>query len=343
MKSVRRLVAVTSVATLALVACGGSDDDAGSASSATAVSDSSGTDTTEASSIATTPAASATEAGVPADTTGAPDTTAVADTAPPATAVFDGPAFVDVIDGELAPYTGAIGRAADAAGVGAAAPLAADTPLPAAATIAGAGRTLDGTFADVSEEQLVGFDPAIAGTALETFGSAAPAGWTQNSFATSGSLTTLLLTNDADARRAVYVVQDDTTDTVHPPFELRVSPAVGAMAEPGWAAALPRADGGDLVEVIEGAGAVNVGFGVAGNGYVSARWRYPETALAALEAYLESGVVESAGFTYDRDLFNGFDEMVEVTAGDWAGSVIIGQASMNDEVFYDLVWTLQRA
>ncbi len=106
---------------------------------------------------------------------------------------------------------------------------------------------------------------------------------------------------------------------------------------------LTELEGVELVELQEGIGTVNF-FGIpARNGYVLARWRYPESALEALTAFLESGVVQAAGFTYDEDLFNGFQSMVEVTAGDWVGSVIVGEASTDDEVFYDLLWSLSRA
>jgi hypothetical protein len=73
---------------------------------------------------------------------------------------------------------------------------------------------------------------------------------------------------------------------------------------------------------------------------VSARWRYPADALDALNTFLESGIVEAAGFTYDKDLFNGFQSMVDVTAGEWTGTVLIGEAMIGDDTFYDLVWTL---
>lgn len=335
----RPLVVSALLASLALTGCGGGSG-TGSASTEP-------TETTAATPVDTVAPAPSTEVVDTAPATAVAETaapeTAPPETAPPATAVFDGPSFVDVIDGALAPYTSAIGLPADAASVGAFAPLVADAPVPAGATISGAGRSLDASFGSVEEEQQVGLAPGITGADLEAFGTAAPAGWTQKSMSTSGTIFTLLLTNDADGRRAVYAVQEDTANTSYPPFELRVSPTDGTLVEPAWAAALPRREGGELVEVVEGVGDVSVGFAVAGNGYVSARWRYPEASLPDLEAYLESGVVESAGFTFDRDLFNGFQEMVDITAGDWVGTVIIGQATVNDEVFYDLVWTLQRA
>ena len=332
------LVAVVSSAALTLAACGGSDSS--SATDAPTVATVSATDAATAT-VAPDTAAPVTAPAETAAPTTVPATDAP-DTAPPATAAFDGPHFVDVIDAALAPYAGAIGLPADPAAVGAAAPLAADIPLPPGAAITGAGRRVEESFGEFDETQQVGLGPAATGAGLEAFGAAAPAGWTQASYSTSGTLFTLLLTNDADGRRAVYVVQEDATDSSYPPLEVRVTPTQSTLVEPAWAAALPRLGDGTLVEVAEAVGQVSAGFAVAGNGFVTARWRYPESALSALEAYLESGVVTSAGFTYDQDLFNGFEQMVDVTAGDWTGTVIIGQATINDEVFYDLVWTLQR-
>jgi hypothetical protein len=340
----RPLLLTAVLASVAFAGCGG-ESDTGAASTAPP-------ETAPETVLDTVAPASSTEVLDTSPSTAVADTaaadTAVADTlapdtAPPATAVFDGPSFVDVVDGALVPYSAAVGAPADAASVGAFAPLAADAPFPAGATISGAGRSLDATFGSVEEEQLVGLTPSITGADLEAFGAAPATGWTQSSMSTSGSIFTLLLTNASDGRRAVYVVQEDAANTAYPPFELRVSPTDGTLVEPAWAAALPRTDGGELVEVVEGVGDVGAGFVVAGNGNVSARWRYPEASLPDLEAYLESGVVESAGFTFDRDLFNGFQQMVDITAGDWVGTVIIGEATVNGEVFYDLVWTLQRA
>lgn len=62
----------------------------------------------------------------------------------------------------------------------------------------------------------------------------------------------------------------------------------------------------------------------------------------ALKAYLTSGVVQSAGFTYDKDTFNGFEALVDIAIGNWTGTVLVGSASIDGVEYQDLVWALHR-
>jgi hypothetical protein len=335
----RRLTAVGVLASLTLAACGGGDEPTAGTASAT----------TEAATVATetpaTDAPAATDTTVaatdPADT--AADTTAAA-TVP--SADFDGPVFVDVIDAALAPYAALIGQPASVEALATALPaVLPDTPLPAGLTIAGAGIDVElWAPGDVVEEQKASFAELLDVTQLEAFAAAPPAGWRQASVSTSGSLATVLMTNEADPRRVVYTSDSESTPDGRPSLELNLDPGDTAdLPQPAWLASLPALEGGELVEVQEGIGTVNF-FGVPGrNGWVLARWRYPVDAIDDLNAFLESGVVQAAGFTYDLDLFNGFENLVEVTAGDWTGSVLIGSGSAGDEEFYDLVWSLTRS
>lgn len=331
----RRLTAAGVFASLVLAACGGGDEPDGAAS------------TTDAAPVTTAAPADPTTVGTEAPATS--DTVAAVDTSVEVTvpsATFDGPVFVDVVDTALAPYAALIGQPAALEALATALPaVLPDTPLPAGLTIAGAGRDLElWGPGDVVEEQKASFAELLTVTDLEAFATALPAGWRQASVSTSGSLATLLLTNESDPRRVVYSSDSESTPDGSPPLELNVDPGdTVEIPQPAWLASLPALAGGELVEVQEGIGTVNF-LGVPGrNGYVLARWRYPVDAIDDLNAFLESGVVQAAGFTYDLDLFNGFENLVEVTAGDWTGSVLIGSASMNDQEFYDLVWSLTRA
>lgn len=330
----RRLTAAGVFASLVLAACGGGDEGGATA-------------TTEAAPATTAapadPMTAATSAPASSEAPMSVDTT-VAATVPSAS--FDGPLFVDVIDDALAPYTALIGQPAAVEALATALPaVLPDTPIPAGLTIAGAGRDLEVWGpGDIVEEQKASFAELLDVTALEAFGAAPPAGWRQASVSTSGSLATLLFTNEADPRRVVYSSDSESTPDGRPPLELNLDPGDTAdLPQPAWLASLPALEGGVLVELQEGVGTVNF-LGMPGrNGYVLARWRYPVDAIDDLNAFLESGVVQAAGFTYDLDLFNGFENLVEVTAGEWAGSVLIGSGAMGDEEFYDLVWSLSRA
>lgn len=330
----RRLTAAGVFASLVLAACGGGDEGGATA-------------TTEAAPATTAapadPMTAATSAPASSEAPMSVDTT-VAATVPSAS--FDGPLFVDVIDDALAPYTALIGQPAAVEALATALPaVLPDTPIPAGLTIAGAGRDLEVWGpGDVVEDQKASFAELLGVAELEAFGAAPPAGWRQASVSTSGSLATLLLTAESDPRRVVYSSDSESTPGGRPPLELNLDPGDTAdIPQPAWLASLPALEGGVLVELQEGVGTVNFLGVPGGNGYVLARWRYPVDAIDDLNAFLESGVVQAAGFTYDLDLFNGFENLVEVTAGEWAGSVLIGSGAMGDEEFYDLVWSLSRA
>ena len=314
----RSLLALGLAAALTVTACGGASDEAA-------------VDTTTETAETVAPSSSA------------PDTTvAVTDaptTLPPAP--FGGPAFVETVEPALAPYTAAIGQAGDASSVATLLPaVTPDLPLPANLTLTGVGRDWEQSDATTVEDtQSMAFAEGLDSAALEAFGATASGDWKAASFATSGSLSTLLLTH-ADGRRASYVAEADAAGT-RAPLELQVEPSTATIAAPVWAASLPALEGGTLIDYTEAAGRVqsNV-FGT--EQFVAIRWRYAASDLEALQAYLESGVVQSAGFTYDVDLFNGFQNMVDVTIGDWSGTVIIGEAEIDGETFYDLVWALGR-
>lgn len=317
--SSRSLLVAGLIGALTLTACGGSSDD-------------SAADTT-----------SATTAETVAPSTTAPDTT-VAETDAPTTlppAPFEGPGFVETVEPVLAPYMAAIGQPGTAATVASLLPaVTPDVPMPANLTLTGVGRSWEQSDpTTVEDTQSMAFGEGLDSAALEAFGATAGADWRAASFATSGSLSTLLLTH-TDGRRAVYVAESDPAGT-YAPLGLEVEPSAATIAAPVWAAALPALEGGTLIDVTEAAGRVQSNlFGT--EQFVAIRWRYAASELDALRTYLESGVVQSAGFTYDVDVFNGFENMVDVTIGDWSGTVIIGEANIDGETFYDLVWSLGR-
>lgn len=248
--------------------------------------------------------------------------------------------FVDLVDASLEPYEALVGQPADASTVASALPAFAGVPMPAGLTIAGAGRATSTWDGEVTEDQTVSFAEPVDAAALEQFAGTVSGGWRKASSATSGSLTTVLLLGPG-GERVSFVA-----DAAPLPGEaaLRATAAVSdaTMPDPGWMGGLPRRSGGELVEVVEGVGSVSLYGGPAQDGMVFARWRYPASARDALNAELAGGAIADAGFTYDADGFNGFESLVEVTAGGWTGSVLVGEALVDDEVAYDLVWSLTR-
>ena len=317
------LLAAAALSTSVLVACGGGSGSTSTVAPATSEP------------TATTEAAPSTEAS----TTVA--STTVASTAAPAE--FDGPSFLEVIEPAVAPYTAALGLAPGSQEVRTLlSALGEDVPLPPGLLLNGIGHRWVKEFGATKDAQSASFDQFLSKAQLEAFGAAVPSGWKQASSATSGSLTTLLLTH-TDGRRVVFVSDSDASvnGTGRAPLELSLSTDNPSSEQPAWIASLPALPGGELVEYIEASGRIMDNLVGAGE-YVLVRWRYPATQLDALKAYLMSGVVQSAGFTYDKDTFNGFEALVDIAIGNWTGTVLIGTASIDGVEYQDLVWALHR-
>lgn len=279
------------------------------------------------------------------DTTLAPTSTEVATTVATTTApaAFDGPSFTETVTPVLAPYSATIGASPDSPNVRALlSAFGDDIPLPPGLTLNGIGHQWTKEFGKLEDAQSVSFGQFLDGEQLKAFGASVSNGWKQASFATSGSLTTLLLTH-TDGRRVAFVSDSEssTSGTGRAPLEMSLSTDGTTTAEPGWIASLPGLPGGELVEYIESSGRISDNLVGAGE-YVLVRWRYAASQLDALNAYLTSGVVQSAGFSFDTDMFNGFEALVDVTNGDWKGTVLIGGASIDGVEYYDPVWSLGR-
>lgn len=249
-----------------------------------------------------------------------------------------------MIDEALAPYEALIGSPAAQADLGSALPLHdGDVPLPDGATIAGAGTSVrewdDETF---YAEQMIGLGEALTKADLEAFGAAAPSGWTYNSVSTTDSSSTLVMTRDGDQLRIVLMATPNPEEG-EPPAELGLEQQTPSVPEPAWLSSLPAPDGGTLVAVAEGVGAVDINFTPAGGGLVTATWRYPVEQMDALLDYIASGSLEAAGFTLvDPDSFSFGASFIDVTAGEWTGQVIVGETVFEDSSAADLTWYLTR-
>ena len=252
--------------------------------------------------------------------------------------------FVDVIDEALAPYADLIGTPAAEAQLGAVLSLHdGDVPLPAGATIVGAGISVrewdDETF---DEEQILGLGKALSAKDLESFGGAAPAGWAYNSVSTTDSSSSLVMTRESDQLRLVLMATPKP-EPGEPPAQLTLEGETSSVPEPAWISSLPVPDGGELVTVAEGVGQVDISFTPAGGGLISATWRYPVEQLDALVDYLSSGALESAGFVLvDPDGISFGASYIDVSAGDWTGQVIVGETVFDDYSAADLTWYLTR-
>ncbi len=252
--------------------------------------------------------------------------------------------FVDVIDDALAPYAALIGQPAAEADLGSVLSLHdGNVPLPAGATIVGAGMSVE-EWDDESTyvEQVLGIGEELSPADLEAFGDGAPNGWTYNSISTTDSSSILVMTRDDDDLRIALKVAPKP-DPGEPPTEFRLEQETGDVPQPAWLASLPVLEGGQLIAVAEGVGEAAIEFRPMGGGLVSATWRFPADQLDALMAYIASGVLEEAGFTLvDPDSISFGAAYIDVTAGEWTGQVIVGETMMDDKSFADLTWFLTR-
>lgn len=281
-----------------------------------------------------------------ASSSSAPSPTAIesSSAAPAPTPDAPGVLFVDMIDDALAPYAALIGAPAPEADLGSVLSLHdGDVPLPAGASVVGAGRSVrewdDETFYD---EQLLGLAEPLTGDELEGYGAAAPTGWTYNSVSTTDTSSSLVMTRDSDGLRIVLVATPKP-DPGQPPVEFRLEQQMSSVPEPSWLASLPTPAGGTLVAVAEGVGEVDINYTPAGGGLVSATWRYPVEQLDALLEFLASGALEGAGFTLvDPDSISFGAAYIDVTAGEWTGQIIVGETIFEDSSAAELTWYLTR-
>ena len=112
---------------------------------------------------------------------------------------------------------------------------------------------------------------------------------------------------------------------------------------PTWKAGLPTVEGGLLTSVREGRGIVDAFGRVPEDGFVEMREYYEIDRFAELEEFFASGIIESAGFTYEDTPFSNFSIRIDVSNMEWAGTVGVGEITIDGELFgYQLIWTLTR-
>ncbi|MFM9136292.1 MAG: hypothetical protein ACKOT0_12820, partial [bacterium] len=171
------------------------------------------------------------------------------------------------------------------------------------------------------------------------FSASPPAGWTANSITSTDSSANLVMTRD-DGLRLVYAAAVDPGPG-EPVAEIRLESPAPSMPAPAWLAALPAPEGGTVTEVGEGVGAVEIAYAPAQRGHVTARWAYPEGQSDAIAAFLGPALT-AAGFDFDVDALASGSSYIDVSLGEWFGQVVFGEASIGDDAYTELLWTLTR-
>ncbi|MFM7534672.1 MAG: hypothetical protein ACKO91_02610 [Acidimicrobiales bacterium] len=325
MRSTTTLLALAATASL-LPACGG-----GESSTAT---------TTATTATATATAATATAATAAATTTAA--TTTAATTTTTKAAAPAGPTFATTVEPTMAALAAVAGKPFTVAATAPALAFPANLPVLPNATTAGAARRNWKRDDAVRRSDHVGLQTAATADELKAFATAGPAGWKNPSFASSGRLSTALLTSGTD--RLTYVHDAGAPATGRPPVQATLETTAAAITPPAWLASLPAPAGGTLVEVYEATGLVG-GLSSAPpgkGGHVSASWEFPASAEAAVKALFTGAAITAAGFTLGPSPISNLTERLDVTMGPWKGTVSYGEGSSPNGAFIVFSWVLER-
>ena len=250
--------------------------------------------------------------------------------------------FVDFVDAALASYAALIGVPSGSADLASALSLFdGDVPLPSG-TVVGAGRLVERWGDALEATQVIGLDVAPSKADLEAYGAAAPAGWAYNSISTTDSSSTLVMTRESDGRRIAYMTSTDPRPG-QPPAEFALEANASEIPQPAWLGSLPIPSGGELTAVGEGIGDVELGYLPASSGLVTATWRFPADQLMSLQEFYASDALAAAGFSLvDPDSIQFGASYFDITAGDWAGQVIVGELLEGEDSYASVQWLLTR-
>jgi len=249
---------------------------------------------------------------------------------------------VDVVEAELERLNGLIGQPTSA-DLSAALPFyTADVPLPSA-KIVGAGVFSSTWAGNTTVEQMIGLDTKLSKGDLEKFGADVSGDWKYNSISTTDNTATLVATRSEDGLTLVLGTWSEA-DKGEPATQVTLEQRNATPVEPAWIATLPALEGGELADVGEGIGEVRIEYQAAGDGLVTARWRYEGDRLSEVQDYLMSGALEVAGFELlDPDSIRIGASAFDVQAGDWTGEVIVGTSTFEGDTLTDLLWFLRKS
>ena len=102
--------------------------------------------------------------------------------------------------------------------------------------------------------------------------------------------------------------------------------------------------GGEITAVGEGIGDVEIDYFPVGQGLVTATWRFPVDEFVALQEFYAGEALAAAGFELvDPDAITVGASYFDVTAGDWAGQVIVGEIMAGEDSYASVQWFLTRS
>lgn len=336
-----------------LAACGGGSDATSPPASEVAASDRAPvTSAIDATNTVATEVPTNTQPAVtePADTLAPTDRIPERGTTP-----FDGPAFIELTNARMDELAATFGLPATPESVASIFELPLDFPYPVG-VITGVFHeySFDDRFSEefpIDEERHVGIDApgdaAALDSVLASVDADAETRWERNSSqrdAFINDLYTALPLDGGEFKDRLVVRGVETPDPGEPSLQVRLEQLTTEIPVPTWKASLPTLEGGVLTDVREGRGVVESFGNVPQGGYIEMREFYEVDRLAELEAFFASGIIESAGFEYEDTPFNNFSIRIDISAGDWVGTVGVGEIVIGDELAgYQLIWSLTRA
>ncbi len=269
-------------------------------------------------------------------------------------ASWDGGDFVDLADTRMDEIATVFGLPATATSLAPIFALPDDFPYPAG-TVAGTFHVFDLDLRitdaiDIAEERIVGVDGANDISSFDEFATSLEADettrWARASSQRDGFVNDLFTADPLDrgeSKDRMFLQAATEPEPGQPPVMFTFDAAPTEIPVPGWQAGLPILDGGEVTYMREGRGLVEDFGRFAEDGHVELRVFYPIDRFDDLAAFFESGVIAAAGFQSEDTPFSNLNIRVDVSNGDWAGTVGVGDVNVNNEdVGYELIWSLTR-
>ncbi|MFK7920041.1 MAG: hypothetical protein AB8G14_18345 [Ilumatobacter sp.] len=295
-------------------------------------------------------------AGTAAPATAAPTTPAPIDVTPErGSTPFDGPLFTVAANARMDQLAVTFGLPVSAEAVLPIFELPADFPYPQGAITGifheySLDERIDGEL-QVEEERHVGIDAPGDATTVDSVllavESAPETRWERKSFqrdSFNNDLYTAPPLDGGELNDRMVIRGVDAPEPDEPSLQVRLEQRTADVAVPSWKTSLPTLEGGVLSDVREGLGVVESFGTIPQGGYIEMREFYDVDRFAELEAFFASGIIESAGFDYEDTPFNNFSIRIDISSGDWSGTVGVGEIVIDGELAgYQLIWSLSRA
>jgi len=267
---------------------------------------------------------------------------------------FDGPAFTDLATARMDELAVAFGLPVTSESLAPVFVLPGDFPFPDGMVVGVFHEfDLDQRYDDeiwIEEERTVGIAGPGGPTTLDAISLTIEADtstrWQRASSqrdSFNNDLYTALPVDGGELKDRLVIRAVEEPDPGAPVLQLTLEQRPTEIPVPTWKAGLPTLDGGLLTNVREGRGTVEAFGRVPEDGFIEMREYYEIDRFDELEAFFASGIIESAGFTYEDTPFSNFSIRIDVSNDEWAGTVGVGEITIDGELFgYQLVWTLIR-